>query len=187
MADMSSLRSSLHRLLCSLPIRSRWQVHPNAGPFEEHIGDGKGKSEVGWFAFAPHPNHHTRAMFCSATGSFFSEPGQRRHARLTHRGNTVCCGRCWCFQCLHTSRQHTLQSAPPATYTHLASFLRGAPSEQVHTLWQRVGMELEARLVAQGARDIPTWTSTSGLGVSWLHVRLDSRPKYYQYRPFKQA
>ncbi|MGI9175867.1 MAG: DUF6940 family protein [Rhodothermales bacterium] len=23
------------------------------------------------------------------------------------------------------------------------------------------------------------WLSTAGGGVSWLHVRLDSRPKYY--------
>ena len=30
----------------------------------------------------------------------------------------------------------------------------------------------------------PVWMSTSGAGVSWLHIRLDSRPKYYQYRPF---
>jgi len=30
-----------------------------------------------------------------------------------------------------------------------------------------------------------TWLSTSGLGVGWLHVRLDSRPKYYTYEPYK--
>ena len=30
-----------------------------------------------------------------------------------------------------------------------------------------------------------TWLSTSGLGVYWLHVRLDSYPKYYTYRPYK--
>ena len=34
--------------------------------------------------------------------------------------------------------------------------------------------------------DVPVWTSTSGLGVYWLHVRLDSRPKYYQHQPFKK-
>ena len=28
------------------------------------------------------------------------------------------------------------------------------------------------------------WLSTSGLGVYWLHVRLDSRPKYYQFKEF---
>ena len=31
----------------------------------------------------------------------------------------------------------------------------------------------------------PIWFSTSGSGVAWLHFRLDSRPKYYTYKPFK--
>ena len=31
------------------------------------------------------------------------------------------------------------------------------------------------------------WVSTSGLGVYWLHVRLDSYPKYYQHAPYKNA
>ncbi|MDF9799652.1 hypothetical protein OKW21_004915 [Catalinimonas alkaloidigena] len=28
--------------------------------------------------------------------------------------------------------------------------------------------------------------STSGLGVYWLHIRLDSRPKYYQFDPYRK-
>ena len=64
-------------------------------------------------------------------------------------------------------------------YPHLASFLRGAPREQVHDLWQRVGREVSARLSEQ-----PLWLSTAGMGVAWLHVRLDSRPKYYGHRPY---
>jgi hypothetical protein len=28
------------------------------------------------------------------------------------------------------------------------------------------------------------WISTSGLGVPWVHVRLDRYPKYYQYGPY---
>jgi len=35
--------------------------------------------------------------------------------------------------------------------------------------------------------DRPTWLSTAGLGVYWLHLRLDSRPKYYRYQPYKAA
>ena len=27
----------------------------------------------------------------------------------------------------------------------------------------------------------PVWVSTAGMGVSWLHVRFDSRPKYYRW------
>ena len=33
----------------------------------------------------------------------------------------------------------------------------------------------------------PVWLSTAGAGVSWLHVRLDDRPKYYGYAPYRQA
>lgn len=64
--------------------------------------------------------------------------------------------------------------------THLASFVRQAPSSQQHLLWQTVGHELQKRL-----GDRPIWLSTSGLGVHWLHVRLDSRPKYYCFEGYK--
>ena len=69
--------------------------------------------------------------------------------------------------------------ADASVYPHLASFLRGAPREQVHALWKRVGQEVAARL-----SDQPLWLSTAGMGVAWLHVRLDSRPKYYGHRPY---
>ena len=29
----------------------------------------------------------------------------------------------------------------------------------------------------------PLWLSTLGLGVAWVHIRLDRTPKYYQYAP----
>jgi NADH:ubiquinone oxidoreductase subunit len=31
----------------------------------------------------------------------------------------------------------------------------------------------------------PVWLSTAGMGVAWLHVRLDDRPKYYGYSPYR--
>ena len=65
-------------------------------------------------------------------------------------------------------------------YPHIASFVRQAPESQKHLLWQIVGRELKQKLNQQ-----PIWVSTSGLGVSWLHVRLDSYPKYYCYEPYK--
>ena len=71
-------------------------------------------------------------------------------------------------------------AAPALAYSHLAAFSREAPEAQRIAFWRAVGAALENRI---GARR--TWLSTSGLGVSWLHVRLDSRPKYYQYRPYK--
>ncbi len=71
-------------------------------------------------------------------------------------------------------------SEPRAAMVHLASFVREAPSAQVHELWQVVGAAMEARLSARA-----TWLSTAGMGVSWLHVRLDSRPKYYGFAPYR--
>lgn len=65
-------------------------------------------------------------------------------------------------------------------YTHLARFLRGAPWTQVDAFWRCVGYAMHGRM--SGA---PTWLSTAGMGVSWLHLRLDSRPKYYRHEPYK--
>ncbi len=65
-------------------------------------------------------------------------------------------------------------------YAHLATFLREASDNQVHALWQSVGQTISKLLT-----DKPIWLSTSGLGVAWLHIRLDSSPKYYQHQPYK--
>ena len=64
-------------------------------------------------------------------------------------------------------------------YTHFAAFLRTASKEESYQLWRTVAQELDDRLA-----DAPLWLSTAGLGVSWLHVRLDTRPKYYRHRAY---
>jgi hypothetical protein len=69
-------------------------------------------------------------------------------------------------------------------YAHLADFVREGPPAQIDALWREVGEQLEARL-RRG--DAPCWVSTSGLGVYWIHVRLDSRPKYYTHAPYRHA
>lgn len=70
---------------------------------------------------------------------------------------------------------------PAAHYGHLAAFTRGAPASQQHALWRTVGETME-----QYVTERPIWLSTAGGGVAWLHIRLDSRPKYYGYRPYKE-
>ena len=65
-------------------------------------------------------------------------------------------------------------------YGHLASFVRGASEWQIHDLWQLVGATMHAQL-----NDEPIWLSTAGMGVPWLHIRLDCRPKYYSFLPYK--
>lgn len=66
-------------------------------------------------------------------------------------------------------------------YGHLAAFVRNASSTQNHALWQRVGIVMEQKLNTK-----PIWLSTAGGGVSWLHVRLDSYPKYYGFSPYRK-
>ena len=73
-------------------------------------------------------------------------------------------------------------AGPPSAYGHLGAFVREAPEPQKHALWQRVGAAMQRRLGAK-----PGWLSTAGAGVSWLHVRLDDRPKYYCYAPYRQT
>lgn len=71
---------------------------------------------------------------------------------------------------------------PEGDYAHLARFVATAPAEQQDSLWQAVGEAMDARL---GER--PVWLSTAGLGIGWLHVRLDDRPKYYRHAPYARA
>jgi hypothetical protein len=75
--------------------------------------------------------------------------------------------------------------ATASAYAHLAAFVRQAPERQRHALWQAVGEAMGRRIESR-----PVWLSTAGAGVSWLHVRLDDRPKYYgfgAYRDFPPA
>lgn len=67
-------------------------------------------------------------------------------------------------------------------YGHIGAFVRQAPEQQKHALWKLVGAAMQRRLTTK-----PVWLSTAGAGVSWLHVRLDDRPKYYGYWPYREA
>src|SRR5262249_40112366 len=73
------------------------------------------------------------------------------------------------------------QKDPDVDYTHLAGFLRTAPAEHIRAFWSATG-EAADRWSRRGR---PFWISTSGLGVGWLHVRLDTRPKYYTHAPYR--
>jgi len=70
--------------------------------------------------------------------------------------------------------------APSATgaHPHLAAFLRNAPTAQADALFHAIGHAIDDW---QGP-ELP-WVSTAGLGVPWLHVRIDTRPKYYRHAP----
>lgn len=67
-------------------------------------------------------------------------------------------------------------------YGHLAAFMRKAPEPQLDAFWRVVSNSVKSLI---GRR--PLWLSTAGGGVAWLHVRLDTRPKYYGYSPYKTS
>jgi hypothetical protein len=69
-----------------------------------------------------------------------------------------------------------------SAYTHLAAFTRSGPASQTHALWQIVGRTMQARITER-----PLWLNTAGGGVSWVHIRLDCRPKYYGFRPYRES
>ena len=71
---------------------------------------------------------------------------------------------------------------PAEAYPHLAAFLRLAAKAQARALWRVTAETLLHRI-----GEAPIWLSTAGSGVAWLHLRLDSRPKYYRHRPYRDA
>jgi len=68
----------------------------------------------------------------------------------------------------------------PQHYSHLGSFVRHAPAAQQGAFWQSVGA-CYAAAIQKGKR----WLSTAGMGVYWLHVRVDTRPKYYRHGAYR--
>lgn len=67
-----------------------------------------------------------------------------------------------------------------AIYTQIGSFVRNAPDSQIQEFWKVVATEMLKQVGTE-----PRWLSTSGLGVFWLHARIDSIPKYYQTNEYK--
>jgi len=76
-------------------------------------------------------------------------------------------------------------------FAHLAAFLRQASAAHKSNLWRVAAEQLLVSLAPQDPHTAAQestqqlWLSTSGLGISWLHVRIDRVPKYYNYREFK--
>lgn len=71
---------------------------------------------------------------------------------------------------------------PFIDYAHLAAFTKVASASQIKLFWKKIGIEY-----GEAISDSPVWLSTAGLGVHWLHVRIDSAPKYYRYDAYKNA
>lgn len=69
---------------------------------------------------------------------------------------------------------------PDRNYAHLMVFLRRAGPDEHAVLFGALARAIRGRLSRERL-----WVSTAGMGVSWLHLRLDRRPKYYRYRPYR--
>ena len=67
-----------------------------------------------------------------------------------------------------------------SNFSHIGKFVRTAAKDQIHEFWEKVGISYEKVISNK-----PKWLSTAGLGVYWLHVRIDSRPKYYKFDSYK--
>ena len=67
-------------------------------------------------------------------------------------------------------------------YKNISQFTKNASQEQKQKFWQEVANRLSRELEKNEA---PKWLSTHGLGVPYLHVRIDNRPKYYHFEEYK--
>ena len=67
-------------------------------------------------------------------------------------------------------------------YKHLASFLQSDKKAQHHALFQQIGKLILERIHPEKT----IWLNTAGNGVIWLHIRLDSRPKYYKTQAYRK-
>lgn len=75
-------------------------------------------------------------------------------------------------------------------YSHIGVFTQHAPATLQHSLWQTVGQTMQQSIekmeIKSDSNNQPIWLNTAGGGVAWLHIRLDSRPKYYRHLPYKK-
>ena len=69
-----------------------------------------------------------------------------------------------------------------ANYAGLAEFFTNAPARQQTSLWKVLAREIHHRL-----SDQCIWVSVAGGGVAWLHIRIDSAPKYYRHLPYTRV
>ena len=67
-------------------------------------------------------------------------------------------------------------------YNHMSKFLRFAEKEQITELFKKVGKSILEEIESQKL----IWLNTAGLGVIWLHIRMDTRPKYYKTNKYKE-
>jgi len=66
-------------------------------------------------------------------------------------------------------------------YNHFGKFIRFADENQIIAVFKCIGQTITQEIERQKV----VWLSTAGLGVIWLHIRMDIRPKYYKTIAYK--
>jgi hypothetical protein len=72
-------------------------------------------------------------------------------------------------------------------YKDLASFMRKGTDDQIDKLWKTFGKQVHRiyntkyPIFNNNDKNRPLWLNTHGLGVYWLHLRIDIEPKNYVY------
>ncbi|EKX46959.1 hypothetical protein GUITHDRAFT_107309 [Guillardia theta CCMP2712] len=80
-----------------------------------------------------------------------------------------------------------------ASHAQISTFLRDVDNSSKLKLFQELGRTLQENVLDQAGNFSmlgPTssvWVNTEGSGVPWLHLRIDTRPKYYHYAPFRSS
>ena len=67
-------------------------------------------------------------------------------------------------------------------YSGMAEFFSHAPRPQQYALWNVLAREIKLKLSEKNM-----WVSVAGGGISWLHIRLDEKPKYYSFMPYTEV
>ncbi|CAN0448825.1 unnamed protein product, partial [Pylaiella littoralis] len=71
----------------------------------------------------------------------------------------------------------TLVSPPDSgkNFSHIATFHKHCSVQEREDLWRQVAVSVEKKL----KKGEGVYVSTHGTGVPWLHVRIETTPKYY--------
>ncbi len=85
-----------------------------------------------------------------------------------------------------SSSPHPSLRTPPATPISATFSAPRRPGRWI-LLRQGYGGQVVGETMQERVSASPLWLSTAGMGVSWLHLRLDSRPKYYRHRAYAVA
>jgi len=77
------------------------------------------------------------------------------------------------------------ESGKKYDYKNISQFTKNASDEQQQELWKEVANKLMEELEKNA--DAPRWLNSHGLGVYYLHVRIDEKPKHYgNYEEYKK-